>query len=354
MLLAFILIGIASRLLSDEPVWPHQDWAVLPPGQLGLDEAKLAVARDYALTGEGSGMIVRHGYAVMQWGDVEKRFDLKSTTKSFGATALGVALLDGKITLQDKAVRYQPQLGIPPESNAPSGWIDEITIFHLATQTAGFDKSGGYEPLLFRPGTRWHYSDGGPNWLAECLTLAYERDLDEFMFERVFFPIGISRQDLVWRKNSYRPHQINGLERREFGSGISANVSAMARLGLLYLRGGCWQDQRILPPEFVRQAATNQRELLGLAVDDPAQYGSASSHYGLLWWNNSDGTLAEVPRDAFWSWGLYDSLIVVIPSQDIVVARAGKSWKRTDGAEPYEVLRPFLAPIATAVQDVIP
>jgi hypothetical protein len=80
-------------------------------------------------------------------------------------------------------------------------------------------------------------------------------------------------------------------------------------------------------------------------------YGNASAHYGLLWWNNADGTLAKVPRDAFWAWGLYDSLIVVIPSLDVVAARAGESWKREEGGGHYEVLRPFLEPIATSVKD---
>jgi len=57
-----------------------------------------------------------------------------------------------------------------------------------------------------------------------------------------------------------------------------------------------------------------------------------------------------VPRDAYWSWGLYESLIVVIPSLDLVVARAGKSWKR-DGAGHYDVLAPFLNPIVAAATD---
>ncbi len=70
----------------------------------------------------------------------------------------------------------------------------------------------------------------------------------------------------------------------------------------------------------------------------------------MLWWNNADGTLQSVPRDAFWSWGLYDSLIVVIPSLDLVVSRAGKSWKR-NSEDHYDVLRPFLVPIVAAVND---
>ena len=39
--------------------------------------------------------------------------------------------------------------------------------------------------------------------------------------------------------------------RREFGSGISANVDAMARIGYLYLRGGKWKRRQIIPKAFV-------------------------------------------------------------------------------------------------------
>jgi len=44
-----------------------------------------------ALTGEGSGLITRHGRVVLAWGDPKKRYDLKSSTKSIGVTALGLA-----------------------------------------------------------------------------------------------------------------------------------------------------------------------------------------------------------------------------------------------------------------------
>jgi len=241
-------------------------------------------------------------------------------------------------------------LGVPPESNVETGWIGEITIRHLATQTAGFEKPGGYGKLLFKPGTKWLYSDAGPNWLAECVTLAYGRDLQELMFERVFSPLGIARDDLKWRANSYRPKEINGVMRREFGSGISANVDAMARIGYLYLRQGKWRDRQIIPAWFVEAARTVPYGVKGLPGIRPESYDNASDHYGLLWWNNADGTMKHVPRDAYWSWGLYDSLIVVIPSLDIVVARAGKSL-RGPRSPHYQPIEPFLEPVARSVQD---
>jgi len=341
---------LAPPALRAEESWPLPDWPTAEPEEVGLDKDLLAKARDYALTGGGSGYITRRGKLVMSWGDAKKRYDLKSSTKSFGATALGVAILDRKIALDDKAIEHHPGFGVPPESNADTGWLDKITILHLATQTAGFEKPGGYEKLIFEPGTKWSYSDGGPNWLAECITLAYHEDVDTLMFDRVFTPLGIERRDLVWRNNSYRPREIDGLARREFGSGISANVDAMARVGLLYLRGGMWNGKRILPADFVKQAGTTVESVVGLPEVDPKNYGNASDHYGLLWWNNADGTLDGVPRDAFWSWGLYDSLIVVIPSLDMVVSRAGDSWKR-NGGDHYDVLQPFLGPIAAAVKE---
>jgi CubicO group peptidase (beta-lactamase class C family) len=313
-----------------------------------MSEARLRQARDYALTGGGSGLIVRHGKVVLAWGDLAKTYDLKSTSKSIGVTALGLALQDGRVALDDPAIRYQPALGVPPESNRDTGWVPRITLRHLANQVAGFEKPGGYGKLLFAPGTQWHYSDAGPNWLAECLTRVYGRDLNEVMFERVFTPIGIPPAELRWREHSYRPREIDGVKRREFGSGFHGSVQAMARLGYLYLREGRWGERRIIPAEFVRLARQPAPEIAGLP-ELGEEHGNASEHYSLLWWNNGDGTIPALPRDAFWSWGLHDSLIVVIPSLDLVIARAGQGWKRTSD-EHYDVLKPFLEPIALAAR----
>jgi len=216
--------------------FPTKTWRRMAPAAVGLDSSKLELARDYALGGGGSGYITRRGILVMAWGDPRRRYDLKSSTKSIGVTALGLAISDGKMRLSERARKHHPTLGVPPEENSQTGWLDKITIGHLARQTAGFEKPGGYHKLLVEPCSKWHYSDGGPNWLAECVTLAYHRDLRELMFERVLEPLGIGPEDLSWRNNAYRRHDIKGVARREFGSGISANVDAMARIGYLYLR----------------------------------------------------------------------------------------------------------------------
>ena len=341
---AFVLTAVLSAADFPEAAWPKAK-----PAQVGMVEARLLQARDYALTAGGSGLILRHGKLVLAWGDEAKRYDLKSSSKAIGVTLLGLALQDGKVGLDDPAIRHQPALGVPPESNVETGWLPQITLRQLANQSAGFEKPGGYGRLLFAPGTKWHYSDAGPNWIAECLTLAYGRDLDEVMFERVFTPIGIGRDDIVWRPHAYRPKEINGVKRREFGSGFSANVHAMARIGYLYLNEGRWRDRQIIPADFVRLVRKPAKEIAGLAEHDET-HGNASEHYSLLWWNNGDGTIPSVPKDAFWSWGLFDSLICVIPSLDLVVVRTGQSWARPS-TEHYDPLKPFYEPIVASIRE---
>jgi CubicO group peptidase (beta-lactamase class C family) len=92
-------------------------------------------------------------------------------------------------------------------------------------------------------------------------------------------------------------------------------------------------------------------------VAEPDDFPDANLRYGLLWWTNATGALPNVPRDAYWAWGLGDSLIVVIPSLDLVIARAGPVQpanpdERVFGEDgwnaQYEVLAAFLDPIVSA------
>ena len=136
--LALVLIA-ATGPTEPAEAWPMPRWERADPAELGLDRARLEQARDYALAGGGSGQIIRGGKLVLAWGDPDRRYDLKSSTKSIGVTALGLALQDGKLQREDRALRHDPGLGVPPEDNARTGWLDRITIRKLATQTAGFE-----------------------------------------------------------------------------------------------------------------------------------------------------------------------------------------------------------------------
>ncbi|MBT8445253.1 MAG: serine hydrolase, partial [Gammaproteobacteria bacterium] len=330
--------------------WPTTGWLTATPQEMGLEQALLEQARDYALTTGGSGIIARRGRIVLSWGSDTTSYDLKSTTKSIGSLILGLALGDGLIQLLDQANVHLPGFGLPPDDNASTGWLDSISIVSLATHSAGFDKTGGFGDLLFAPGTSWAYSDGGMNWLADVLTNVYGRDLLELGSDRVFTPLGLGPSDLTWRSHNYRPDTLNGINRREFGSGISADVDALARIGYLMLRAGRWESATLIPRDFVDQVRAPVAGVAGLpVVNDPlSRFSGASDHYGIMWWNNADGSIAGLPTDAYWSWGLGDSLIVVIPSLDIVVSRAGSAWDGSRSPSYYQVLAPFLVPIAQA------
>src|SRR5215207_353670 len=117
--LVCLLPAVASAAPATATASPFPDgpWPAATAQEAHLDAKLLEKARDYALTGEGSGIILRGGKLVLAWGDQKQRYDLKSSTKSFGSIALGLAIGDGKVKLEDLAVRHEPALGIPPEEN---------------------------------------------------------------------------------------------------------------------------------------------------------------------------------------------------------------------------------------------
>jgi CubicO group peptidase (beta-lactamase class C family) len=340
------------------PVFPTNEWATATPAEMNMQAAKLAEARNYSLIGGGSGFITRHGRVVYTWGSTAALYTVKSATKSIGGIALGLALDDGRLRLADSAQMHLSTIGVPPQSNAATGWLDQITILQLATHTAGFEKPGGFVPLQFAPGTTWLYSDGGANWLADVLTQVYGEDLDSVLFSRVFSTIGITNDMLLWRDNASRTDQLNGVKRREISSGIEANVDAMARIGYLFLRDGVWDGQRVLSQSFVDLVHTPRPESAAAKNAEPDHDPTATKNYGVLWWTNTSGELPDVPRDTYWAWGLGDNLIVVIPSLDIVVARTGNNpddpslpQLRTERSSDYKVLAPLFTPIVESVTD---
>lgn len=348
------------------PTSGSSGWETVTPADENMDVAKLDEARDYSIsagqTGDEAGIITRHGRVVYQWGNVFKRYETKSTTKSMGGLSLLLALDDGKLALTDKASSKLPIFGTSPAvdtSPVSSGGLNDISILQLATHTAGFSKSDQASTLklLYTPGSSWFYSDQGLNWLADVLTQTYAQDLNTLMFSRVYNTLGIRPVDLTWRNNAFRSTtlSVNGtpVPRREFASGINADADAMARVGLLMLRKGVWKNDLVLSNSVVDKAHRPAPETAAAVNINPVDYTEAPTNYGILWWTNTTGAMPGVPRDAYWAWGLHETFIIVIPSLDLVVARIGDhAWHpvKEDWNANYDVIEPFITPIVESIQ----
>ena len=346
------------------PTASSSGWTTATPADENMDVARLDEAKAYSLaagiTGNESGYIIRHGRLVYSWGSPTRRYEMKSTTKSVGGLVLLAALDENKMALSDPAQPKIPGFGTDPAvdtSPVASGSLADITILQLATHTAGFSKADDKKrQLLYQPGTTWSYSDQGLNWLADALTQTYAQDLNTFMSARFNTTLGIRATDLTWRDNAFRSLTLNvngvAVPRREFASGMNANVNAMARVGLLMLRKGVWVNQSLLSNAIVELAHQSRAESAATVNADPTHFPGATTNYGVLWWTNATGQMSGVPRDAYWAWGLHETFIIVVPSLDLLIVRAGDhAWhpQKEDWNPDYAVLEPFLTPIVQSI-----
>jgi CubicO group peptidase (beta-lactamase class C family) len=348
--MALAVLVMTSGAAAAAEVWPGTSWQKAKPAALGVDATQLNQGVSYAKGYGGSGLVAKDGYVIASWGDQKAKYALRSATKSFGSILLGLAIDDGRLALGDRAVDRLSGFGTPPSSNVNTGWLPKITILQLATHTAGFDAGGGdYLPLVFAPGSKFLYSNAGANWLADILTVTFGKDLKSVLTTRVLQPLKIGSSDLSWNTNTYHVQTLQGITNRSISSGISADVNAMARIGLLMARGGKWQTAQILSQSYVDQAGSTPAALKGTPLADPTEWPGATDRYGLLWWNNASGAISGLPDDAFWAWGLEDSLILAVPSLDLVISRAGpKIEKGQPRFGQIKFLQPFFGPIAQA------
>jgi CubicO group peptidase (beta-lactamase class C family) len=351
--------------------YPTTSWPTATPAETGADNSLIQQAIAYSTdtrTVGGSGMIIYKGRLISSWGaPATAQLDIKSSTKSFGSALAGIAYDDGLISLNDTISSHVPTFGTAPGDQPATDnteWRRSITIADALTHTSGINKAGATGDLLFAPGTMFSYSDNGMNRVADVLTTAFDQDLKTVLQERIFGPIGVTTSDYTWRNPADASltgggygSSLNGNTRREFGSGLKITVDAMARFGYLMLRDGVWVDadgakKQVMPRDYI----TMMSKPTGTAgvpnyLPDPGLYANASSNYGLGWWNNHDGAVKGLPKDAYWSWGLYDSFVMVVPSLDLVVARAqgAKSWQASPNWGVYASMEPFFAPIAASV-----
>jgi CubicO group peptidase (beta-lactamase class C family) len=261
--LAFVaLVAFALSAEAQErgtSVWPTKAWEVSTPEEQGMDSR--AVARlidDVGTHKHDSVLIVRNGrivadayYAPYVAGI---RHDLRSVTKSFVSTAIGLLVQNGKLESVDR-----PVLDLFPDR--PIANLDErkraITVQHLLDMSSGIawieqvhtpdeslsrmyaspDPTGFVldQPMSDAPGEKFSYKGGDTYLLSAIITKATGQNALEFARRELFVPLGIT--DVRWG-----PIDKQGVVTGEAGMRLTPHD--MAKLGYLYLRNGVWDGKR--------------------------------------------------------------------------------------------------------------
>ncbi|GAB3460880.1 serine hydrolase [Massilia terrae] len=346
-----------------------REWVRKAPADLGMDPARLAEAVAFAQSHEterardfsdqqktfgtplGSlptkraatnGVVIYKGYVVAEFGDTSFVDPTYSVAKSMLSTVAGIAVRDGRIGNLDEAVaKLVADGGYASAHNAPITWKQHLQqesewegeLWGKNANFIGHEAFGAGErkPREFQqPGTFYEYNDVRINRFALSLLRVFGKPVPEVFEDEVMTPIGASN---TWKwvpyHNSYV--ELNGKLAASvsggtrWGGGMWINSWDMARFGYLWLRGGNWAGQQILPPGYVKAALA------------PSAHGP---DYGYLWWLNTKGkNLPGLPANAFAALGAGSNDIVVSPDHELVIV-----W-RWHAGNPAEFAKRVIAAI---------
>ncbi len=259
-------------------------------------------------------MVLRHGKVVAEawWkpdGDPEKAHILNSVSKSFTSTAVGLAVAEGKLSVDDKVLKFFPN-DAPPE---PSENLKAMTVKNLLTMNSGHEvepkapkgetpsvKQFLAAPVEHVPGTHFQYNTMGTYTLSAIVTKVTGEKVVDYLQPRLFTPLGIEapRWDASTEGNSLG------------GYGLYLRTEDIAKLGQLYLQKGKWNDKQIIPESWVAEATRKQ------VPNDPGSHVKMGNDwrqgYGFQFWQCQHG--------AFRGDGAGGQFIVVMPDKDAVIA----------------------------------
>jgi CubicO group peptidase (beta-lactamase class C family) len=349
--------GAQPPAAAGVPNFPDRfEWQTREPAQAGMDPARLQAAIDFAIANENpapkdlavslatsfgrepfdtpigpikprgalSGIVVRGGAIVAEWGDTTRVDMTFSVTKSFLSTVVGLAWQKGLIRdVHDRVRDYVPEPGL---FDTPHN--ETITWDHLLRQTSDWqgtlwgkpdwaDRPEGASPAdwpnrpLHEPGTRYKYNDVRVNLLALAALHVLRRPLPEVLREEIMDPIGASS---TWRWHGYENSWIELDGRRvqsmtgggHWGGGMFISARDMARFGYLFLRQGKWKDRQLVSPEWIELARTP---------------GSANDTYGFMNWflNTGRKPFPSAPASSVTFQGNGSNIIYIDWENDLVV-----------------------------------
>jgi CubicO group peptidase (beta-lactamase class C family) len=238
---------------------------------------------------------------------------MQSATKSIVSAIFGLAVTEGFVASLDTSLfSYFPEY-----DHLGSEAKDAILIRHVLSMTPGFDwnenssptfgsendniaayRSANYieyvlqKDLVSAPGAAWNYNSGCPMMLAGIVKNQSGVHLDDFAAQRFFGAMGIT--NLRWE------YQADGLPLATGGLWLRGRDSA--KIGQVFLDGGRWQGQQVVPADWVESSLTEH-----VAVD-------SARGYGLLWW-----TQQRASSRIWYAAGYGGQLIILVPSRSAVI-----------------------------------
>jgi CubicO group peptidase (beta-lactamase class C family) len=246
-----------------------------------------------------------------------------SMAKSVVSASLGKAILEGKIRSLDEPVSdFFPQFAkgksatmtVGDLSSMASGlnWDENYYSPFSITTRAYFDTDLKKVILGLRgtedPGKSYKYLSGNTQLLAMVIEKATGESLADYVSEKFWKPLG-AENDALWQTD----HK-EGIVKAYCC--IASNARDFARFGKLYKQYGKWNGQQILDSSFVAKSI-NPR-----FPDSP--------HYGYGWW------LSDYKgKHIFYMRGHLGQYVIVIPEDDIIIVRLGKSYIHSTVGSPH-------------------
>jgi CubicO group peptidase (beta-lactamase class C family) len=269
--------------------------------------AKFIQAADEKVNSMHSFMLLRHGKVIAEawWTpeDANKPHVLWSLSKSFTSTAVGLAVHDGKLSVQDRVIGFFPDA--LPEN--PSENLKSMRVLDLLTMSTGHQdepnlrasqdwiKTFFAHPVPREPGSFFRYNTPATFMQSAIVQKVTGQNVVDYLQTRLFDPLGIDAPK--WDKN---PQGIS-----IGGYGLYLKTEDIAKFGQLYLQKGRWENQQLIPSDWVQEASSKQVSNGSDAASDWNQ------GYGYQFW--------RCRHNAFRGDGKDGQFCIVLPDQDAVV-----------------------------------
>lgn len=207
-------------------------------------------------------VVMRHGKVIGEMYPKpyapEYRHTIYSCSKTFVGIAVGLAIEDNRLRLDDRIAAIFPEL--LPDSVSKD--LADMTVRHLLTMASGVKpdwnmRSRGKEWIrtflskpVKEPGTQYAYDSMVSYMLAAVVQKVTGKKLTEYLQERVFTPMNVT--EWAWEES---PEGVN-----TGGWGVHIQPESLAKFGQLILNEGSWEGKQLVPAEWIREMCKKHRE----------------------------------------------------------------------------------------------